>query len=285
MTTQSALRPNIADYAHLEPLPDPPQRSDMQQSEHITTFKDIIRIYFTGRHDVLVSGDGYLRSEATRDTELLVPDCVVTFGVNPEGIIARNGYVISEVGKPPDFVLEVASKSTGRNDYTYKRDQYAAFGVREYWRFDHTGGEYHDAPIAGDTLVDGRYERLPIHEEADGMLWGHSEILGLDLCWDGGELRFRNLDGEFLPGVEDVIEERDAERQRADDAEQRAADERLRANSAERRATVERTARLAQQQRADAERTARLEEQQRADDAETENARLREQLRRFQQNL
>ena len=82
------------------------------------------------------------------------------FGVNPDAIVARNGYVISEVGQPPDFVLEVASRSTGQRDYTVKRAGYAGFGVREYWRFDHTGGRYHDAPLAGDRLVDGEYEPL-----------------------------------------------------------------------------------------------------------------------------
>ncbi len=91
--------------------------------------------------------------------------------------------MISEVGKPPDFILEVASRSTGRNDYTTKRKGYAGYGVREYWRFDHTGGRYHDAALAGDVLVDGEYEPVEITREPDGLIWGHSEVLGLDLCW------------------------------------------------------------------------------------------------------
>ena len=64
----------------------------------------------------------------------------MAFGVDPAAIFARNGYVISEVGKPPDFVLEVASESTGRRDYTHKRAIYAEYGVAEYWRFDRSGG-------------------------------------------------------------------------------------------------------------------------------------------------
>ena len=58
------------------------------------------------------------------------------FGVDHAGIIDRHGYSIEEHGKPPDFVLEVASVTTGQGDYTRKRDDYAAFGVPEYWRFD-----------------------------------------------------------------------------------------------------------------------------------------------------
>ena len=243
MTTRSTLRPQIADYAHLEPLPDPEREPDMQQHEGMFSLQAILRLHFAHRDDVLLSGEGYLRHEATNNAERLAPDCVVAFGVNPEGIIARNGYVISEVGKPPDFVLEVASRSTGRRDYTVKREGYAGYGVQEYWRFDHTGGRFHDAPLAGDVLVDGKYERLEIHEDIDGLLWGHSVVLGLDLCWDDGELRFRNPEtGVFLPTPEELKDELD---------------------EAEARAEYEQTARQA---------------------AEAELARVREQLRRLQQD-
>ena len=231
----SALSPQIADYAHLEILPDPPKIPDMRRTKRVKAFYNILGTHFGRREDVLIAGNGYLRADAADDKDNPVLGCVVTFGVNPEGIIARNGYVISEVGKPPDFVLEIATEITGRNDCTHKRNQYEKLGVREYWRFDHTGGEYHDAPLAGDTLVDGRYERLPIHEEADGMLWGHSAMLGLDVCWDGGELCFRAATRDFIPRAEEVMRKIDAAKQRADNAE-------------------------------------------------AENARLREQLRRLQQN-
>ena len=206
MTTQSALKPRIEDYSHLEPLPDPPREPDMQQFIGVHAFASILAPYFAHRDDVLIAGEGYLRREATNNAERLAPDCVVTFGVNPEGIIARNGYVISEVGKPPDFVLEVASRSTGMRDYTVKREGYAGYGVREYWRFDHTGGRFHNAPIAGDTLVGDEYEPIAIHEDAEGLLWGRSAVLGLDLCWDDGELRLRDpLTGEFLPNPEELM--------------------------------------------------------------------------------
>ena len=250
MTTRSTLRPQVSDYAHLEPLPDPEREPDMQQSVGIIAFHLILNPYFAHRDDVLISGEGYLRHEATNNAERLAPDCVVAFGVNPEGIIARNGYVISEVGKPPDFVLEVASRSTGRRDYTVKRDGYAGYGVQEYWRFDHTGGRFHDAPLAGDALVDGEYERLEIHKEDDGLLWGHSEVLGLDLCWDDGQLRFRDpTTGEFLPTPEELQAERDTAEAERDTAEARASTE-----------------------------------EARADAAEAELARVREQLRRLQQD-
>ena len=151
--------------------------------------------------------------------------------------------MISEVGKPPDFVLEVASRSTGRRDYTVKREGYAGYGVREYWRFDHTGGEFHDAPIAGDILVGDKYEPIEIYEGSEGLLWGHSAVLGLDLCWDDGELRLRDpLTGDFLPTPEELQSESEAahisaeaERAARETAEARTESERAARQSAEAR--------------------------------------------------
>ncbi len=80
-----------------------------------------------------------------------------------------------------------------------KREAHQGYGVPEYWRFDHTGGRYHVSALAGDVLVDGEYSPVEIVHEPDGLIRGHIEVLGLDLCWDAGELRFRDPEsGEFL---------------------------------------------------------------------------------------
>ena len=172
---------------------------------------------------VLVCGEGYLRIQAGDDTERYSPDLVVAFDVDAEAIIQRNGYVISEVGKPPDFALEVASESTGRRDYTVKRTAYARYEIQEYWRFDQSGGRWHDAPLAGDTLVDGVYVPIPIHREPSGLLWGRSEVLGLDVCWDDALLRFRDhAGGKFLPVTEEMRKEMDEMRAELGDARARA---------------------------------------------------------------
>ena len=205
MTTRSApRRPKPVDYSHIEPLPDPPREPDMLQTKPFLYFGSSLMAHFADRDDVLISGQGYLRHVAGNNAEIFAPDCVVAFGVEPEAIVARNGYVISEVGKPPDFVLEIASRSTGLRDYTVKREGYARYGVREYWRFDHTGGEFHDAPLAGDVLVEGVYEPVEITHEPGGLIWGYSAVLDLDLCWDTGDLKLRrHLAGEYLPTPEE----------------------------------------------------------------------------------
>ena len=102
----------------------------------------------------------------------------------------RHGYAIDDQGKPPDFVLEIASHSTALNDYTRKRVDYAAYGIPEYWRFDPTDGDRYPVGLAGDRLVDGEYQPITIVNVSDDQYWGHSDALNLDLCWEKGQLRF-----------------------------------------------------------------------------------------------
>ena len=261
MTTKSAL-PQIYDYSHLEPLPDPPRNYDMQQLDSLLTAGAALQAHFANRSDVLISGEGYLRHEATNEAERLAPDLVVAFGVNPDAIIARNGYVISEVGKPPDFALEVASKSTGVRDYTVKRAGYAGYGVSEYWRFDRTGGRFHDAPLAGDALVNGEYAPLAIARDPANRLWGYSAVLGLELWWDDGELRFRDpVSGEFLLNAREL--------------EQARLESEVRADVAEEDAELQRNARLAAEESAEYQRAARLAAEDRIAQMEAELRGLR----------
>ena len=65
----------------------------------------------------------------------MAPDLLIAFlGADPEACREDNGYVISVHGKPPDFVMEIASRSTGRQDVEGKRTGYAGLGIPEYWR-------------------------------------------------------------------------------------------------------------------------------------------------------
>jgi len=110
------------------------------------------------------------------------PDCYVAFDVPAGAIFAQNGYLIWQVGKAPDFALEVASESTARRDITFKRELYERIGVREYWRFDPSGGDYYGEPIAADRMVEGAHEPVELAVNDAGMLSGYSEVLGLWLC-------------------------------------------------------------------------------------------------------
>ncbi len=84
---------------------------------------------------------------------------------------------------------------------------------QEYCQFDHTDGSYHDTALAGDVLTDGEYTPALVTREPDGLIWGHSSVLELDLCWDRGELRLQDPEtGEFLPTPEELRAARDSER-------------------------------------------------------------------------
>ena len=100
----------------------------------------------------------------------------------------RKLYLPWEVGKPPDFALEVGSESTYRNDLGPKRDLYARIGISEYWRFDPTGGDYYGQPLAGEQLIDGTYQPIELTTDPDGVLKGYSPMLTRSLCWRDGML-------------------------------------------------------------------------------------------------
>ncbi len=62
--------------------------------------------------------------------------------------------------------------------------------MREYWRYDATGGEFCGEALVGEYLIDGEYRRLKMHARDDGRVWGRSEVLGLDLWWSDEKVRF-----------------------------------------------------------------------------------------------
>ena len=202
-------------------LPDPPEHPEdrMTSFDHltITGAAHYLAQHLGNPETTLVAGDRYL---VIRPTRYLAgsryPDLLVAFGVDPEAYDASNGYIIAEQGKPPDFVLEIASRRTGREDTGPKRRDYAAIEIQEYWRFDRTG-EHHGARLAGDRLENGEYVAIDVDELPDGSLQGYSAVLDLYLRWEGGELVFYDpATGRRIATLED-------ERARANAAEARAA--------------------------------------------------------------
>ena len=194
----------------LTELPDPPQIPDMptQMPDLVRAFS-VLTDYYLSVPDAAVMGNCYLASDVHHINGSPYPDCMVAFEMPrpKQEVVDANGYLISELGKPPDFVLEVASKSTGVRDYTEKRAIYAGFGVPEYWRFDYTEGDFHDAALAGDRLTpSGGYEPIAVTRTPEGIYRGYSAVLNLELHWDAGQLRFWNPDtGDY---VLDITENR-----------------------------------------------------------------------------
>jgi Uma2 family endonuclease len=191
-------------------LPEPPERN----IDEVTAFDYVYKtggpinllVHFGSPETTLVEADHWIVS-APGSRPLLVPDLLIAFDAEAKLYQDQNGYVISDQGKPPDFVLEVASPSTAERDVIYKRVEYARMGIPEYWRFDNTG-ESHGARLAGDRLVGGSYEPIPITEAAPNVLEGRSDALNLTLRWEDGELIWIDpATGQPLPGL---VSEREA---------------------------------------------------------------------------
>ena len=154
-----------------------------------------LEVHFEGVEGAHVNGNTFLYYVEGDPRRNVSPDCYAVFGLSEAALESlsmegNNTYLLWEVGKPPDYVMEIGSPSTARRDLGAKRDLYARIGVGEYWRYDQTGGDFYREPLVGERLVDGEYRRLEMRHESDGSVWGHSDALNLDLWWMEGELRY-----------------------------------------------------------------------------------------------
>ena len=192
-------------------------------AQHTTILYGIsaLRVRYAGRGDVYVSGDLLIYYEEGNPRVSVAPDVFVVFGVEDR---MRMNYKVWEEGKGPDFVLEVASPSTWREDVGRKREVYARLGVKEYWLYDPLG-EHLTPALQGNRLVDGDYESQPLLESLDGKLGLRSETLGLELWAEGRKMRFRDpVTGLDLLSHDEEHAARQAAVFRADAAEARVAE-------------------------------------------------------------
>jgi Uma2 family endonuclease len=176
----------------------------VEQRQTMERAGSMLRAWFTNREDVMVCVDlglYYLpRDERGRlpcatgdqltDTAyapFVVPDVMVAFGVRRRRY--GGSYQTWKEGKVPDFVLEVASTSTWKEDYSSKRDLYQRLGVVEYFVYDARERPRPERLVGHRLDAAGRYRKLhpTMHE---GLGTGtRSELLGLVLFVDeAGEL-------------------------------------------------------------------------------------------------
>ena len=206
----------------LERFPEYPPREDMQNWLYLydSSILTSLTIHFADEPNVTVASEVPVGPTLPVRDDARIPDLLVVRDGDRDLMEEQRGYAIDRQGKAPDFALEVASPTTGRVAYTDKRLDYERFGIAEYWRFDPSGGEYHDAALAGDSLVEGKYEPIAIDTLQEGMLRGYSEALGLYVCWEDGRLRF------FDPVTESYLRSHEEDLARAGTAEARAEEER-----------------------------------------------------------
>ena len=142
---------------------------------------------------------------------LRITDLIIAFDIRYAHILAQKGYAISEQGKPPDFVLEVAPHIADEDDAARKWQDYADFGVGEYWRFDPDWGCRYAAGLSGWRMAGGTQQAIPVIQYAEGIYYGDSAALGLQVCWEHGHLRWYDpAAGRYLHTFNSLVEEHDA---------------------------------------------------------------------------
>ena len=176
----------------VQQFPERIPRQEMQNSVYLDLpgYQTGLYLHFGAGDTTLVISEAALGWNLSQREGIFYPDLMIAFNVDRKAAIAAQGIAIDDVGKPPEFVMEIASVRTAKNDYGRKRRGYARFGVPEYWRFDPTGDKRYPEPLAGDRLVGSEYLPIAIEQTGEGVYWGHSDVLNLDICWERGQLRW-----------------------------------------------------------------------------------------------
>ena len=213
----------------------------------------------------------------------LIPDVLLALEVgdaDPATGDLREVYRIWDEGRPPDLVIELASKSTVKRDNVGKKEDYAACGVREYVQFDPMGSLLAPRLLVWRLAGDGTYDAV-----APGPGGGlPSAVLpGLEWVQVDRLVRLRDVgSGALLPTAAEKeamgrIRAEEQARQEAARADAAA----TRADAEANRADAEASARLHAERQAAAEATLAQTEAARADTADAELARLREEIVRL----
>lgn len=206
-TTRPANPPDASASARTFRLPDIPEKhpDDMTSYDNLHQYGAAANLiqYLGHPETTIVSAEHYVvPGPAYVANESRYPDLLVAIDANPAAYAASNGYVVSEQGKVPDFILEVASRHTASDDLEGKKDYYERLGVGEYWLFD-SEGEFYGFTLAGYRLEGGRYHLIAVDEIGPGVFQGHSAALNLDLRAEDGYLGWHDpATGEHIPTLQ-----------------------------------------------------------------------------------
>ena len=184
-TTDTIIRPRYTDH-HEDPgmygLLGERVPIEVIQHPAIEYVSMAVRYILRGQGAVFIGSNIPLRTNRRNRREHEAPDYYLARGVDVASIRGETAYNLWEVGKPPEWALEVASPSTYERDLYEKPDRYAEIGIGEYWMFDPTGGELYGEALMGFELVDGVYEPVETGRNEHGLLSGYSRALGVRLC-------------------------------------------------------------------------------------------------------
>jgi Uma2 family endonuclease len=213
---------DIADEIVLPPSnlysDEPPLETDLHRNQ-IDLLIRLLQYWWQERQDFYISGNltVYYNMQQLKSRDFRGPDVFVVLGTEKKD--RRSWAIWDEGGKYPNVVIELLSSSTARVDKGAKKTLYQdVWRLPEYYWFHPETLEF-----AGFRLVNGGYEAIAPTEA--GRLPSHQ--LGLQLGIHERQLRWFTAEGELIPLPEE------AERQRAEQAQQQAEQERQRAERLE----------------------------------------------------
>jgi Uma2 family endonuclease len=198
---KTPARPEI-DYPETDGKPM--AESDFQRP-YVAYSTDVLAVHFQSCPDIYLSGNLLIYYEEGNSKVSVSPDTFVVMG-RPNH--KRTSYFTwKENNKYPDFVLEITSQSTRRQDQTSKRDLYESWGVQEYFQYDPTQ-DYLNPALQGLQLINGVYQPIaPIYHS--NALTLSSRVLDLNLQLESGELRFYTSKGDRLLSYAESVAKND----------------------------------------------------------------------------
>ena len=188
----SAVRPEWCDEEGY-PFRDVPLSNDthLRQTLYAVT---VLRTRYAGAAErVYVGGDLFIYYREGDRNAAVAPDAFVAFGASqaPD----RTSWKVWREGRGPDWVLEVLSESTRKRDEVDKLAIYRELQVGEYWLFDPYTERRGGPALRGLKRAEDDWRSL--RPDAAGVF--RSDLLGLTLHVEGGDLRFRDAEtGEAL---------------------------------------------------------------------------------------
>jgi len=187
-----------------------PMSDNTLQFQWIVTLQGGLDALFRDVPNVFVAGDLLWYPVEGDNTIRAAPDVMVAFG-RPKGY--RGSYKQwEEEDIAPQVVFEVLSPSNRVSDMADKLQFYDRYQVEEYYLFDPEKTDL-------DGWVRRRGEDLVRLEKADGWT---SPRLGVRFDLSSGDLQVLGPDGRPFATYVELVEQRERERQRAQQEHQRA---------------------------------------------------------------
>jgi Uma2 family endonuclease len=188
-----------------------PRADNTKQFRWIVIIKQNLDQLYANDPNVFVAGDLFWYPVEGRNTIVQAPDVMVALG-RPKG--DRPSYKQwQENGVPPEVVFEILSPCNSQTDMEKKLLFYDRYGVEEYYIYDPDRNQFK-----------GWFRRemgLDVIEEINGWV---SPRLGIRYDLSGEELQIYRPDGISFLSYQEVSEQLEQERQRADNAQQRLAE-------------------------------------------------------------